>query len=143
MNVDDRVVPPQHGEFLLWTSLTSVLVLITAVQYAGNPFWVVWAFLHVCCGVNHWRDARYGLRRDLDMANIAVGALIGFLVLLRDGSSRAVVTVLTLQAVGLLLYGVGRWCDYREEYEASVLWHAFGMHGFCNLANGVFLYAVA
>ena len=124
----------------MWTSLTSVFVLASAVR-TRQARWILWAIFHLCFGVNYWRDARYGMRRNLDMGNIVVGASRGLFILLRDGEPQDIAWILTLQTIGLAMYGAS-WRYAAQNNKAWIYWHAVGMHGFCNAANMLFFHKV-
>ena len=137
-----------------------------------RKWWILWTFSHITCGINYWRDAHFGLRRNMDMLNIAVGASIGFVQLISTCSLSNCTSVLLLHAAGLALYAQsfihgnrGRHlrrqytefefddtscpkhvanlkAECKQEFQRGVFFHALGLHGFCNAANCFFFYVL-
>ena len=120
------VLPKKYSRVLVGTSSTTILTVLKAAE---ARFWgcTFISALLLFTSINYWRDARYGFRRDLDMA-IAVLTLLWFTI-----------TAFRLQVyewyIGVFLCGL---CYSQARRSLTPVtgmgWHA-GMHLVGNAAN--------
>jgi len=126
-NYEFPVLPKEHSEVLFWISFLIFFTTIYAFSKQKYDISVI-CFLIFLTSINHWRDPRFGFRRNIDM--VAVG--LGFLYILVRAILLNIHSILfwVFYLVVVILYPLG-WYVQGLGY----IWESTYIHGLLHLCG--------